>query len=73
LNASRGDQILNAKSFEKQGFSFVMDEESVTADSLTAAVTDVYGRRNEYITAMEQSGQMDSVKAVVDVIKSVTK
>ena len=48
-----------------------MDEESVTAESLTAAVTDVFNRRNEYITAMEHSGQMDYVKAVLDVIESV--
>ncbi len=73
LNASRGDQILNAKSFEKQGFSYVMDEESVTADSLSDAVLDVYEHRNDYINAMERSGQMDSVQAVLNVIESVVK
>ena len=30
-NASRGDQILNARSFERQGFSIVLEEESLTA------------------------------------------
>ena len=29
-NASRGDQILNARSFERQGFSIVLEEESLT-------------------------------------------
>lgn len=32
--ASRGDQILNAKSFEKQGFSYLLEEENVTDESL---------------------------------------
>ena len=34
-NASRGDQILNAKSFESQGFSMVADEDYLTAVILT--------------------------------------
>lgn len=32
--ASRGDQILNANSFKKQGFSEVIDEEKITDDLL---------------------------------------
>ena len=32
--ASRGDQLLNAASFKKQGFSEVLEEEALTADSL---------------------------------------
>ncbi|MCR5641213.1 MAG: undecaprenyldiphospho-muramoylpentapeptide beta-N-acetylglucosaminyltransferase [Lachnospiraceae bacterium] len=71
LNASRGDQILNAKSFEKQGFSYVMDEESVNAESLTAAVQSVHSKRDDYINAMKASKQTDSVQAVLDVIQSV--
>ena len=34
LNASRGDQILNAESFENQGFSYVIKEEDFTVSSL---------------------------------------
>ena len=33
-NASRGDQILNANSFAKQGFSAVLEEEEVTSEKL---------------------------------------
>lgn len=29
-SASRGDQILNANSFQKQGFSYVLDEDTLT-------------------------------------------
>ena len=37
-NASRGDQILNARSFERQGFSLVLEEEQLTKETLLAAV-----------------------------------
>lgn len=37
-NASRGDQILNARSFERQGFSLVLEEEQLTKETLLNAV-----------------------------------
>ena len=55
LNASRGDQILNAKSFEKQGYSYVLQEEDVTSETLLNAVNTVYSQRQTYINAMNQS------------------
>ena len=33
-NASRGDQILNARSFERQGYSMVLEEEEITDEKL---------------------------------------
>ena len=35
-NASRGDQILNARSFERQGFSIVIEEEDLSNEKLLA-------------------------------------
>lgn len=43
--ASRGDQILNAKSFAKQGFSYVIEEEKLTDQTLLDAVREVYADR----------------------------
>ena len=71
LNASRGDQILNARSFESQGFSYVIEEEQVTAESLLSAVKDVYKDREKYKSAMSQSGQADPIKTIVDLIDSL--
>lgn len=68
--ASRGDQILNAKSFEKQGFSYVMEEETLTKESLLQAVEKVYGDRDVYRRAMEKSNQMDSVQTIIRLIES---
>ncbi len=60
--ASRGDQILNARSFEKQGFSYVIEEETLTVDILLEAIRKVYADREDYRQAMEKSNQMDSVE-----------
>lgn len=71
--ASRGDQILNANSFKKQGFSYVLEEESLTGDILLNAVQDVYANRVSYRKAMEESGQMDSIGTIVNLIKKESK
>lgn len=71
LEASRGDQILNANSFEKQGFSYVIKEEDLTSARLSEAIANVFENRDTYIKAMEDSNQHDAVKKVVDIIDEV--
>lgn len=71
--ASRGDQILNAKSFEKQGFSYVLEEEQLNEQTLLSAVDEVFHNRDHYINAMKNSGQMDSIGTIVKLIESLTK
>lgn len=71
--ASRGDQILNAKSFKKQGFSFVLKEENLTSETLLSAVKEVYNNRASYQKAMEESGQMDSIATIVELIQNESK
>lgn len=71
--ASRGDQILNAASFERQGFSKVIQEEDLNGDTLFHAVMDVYENRETYIHTMEQSKLNDSITTIADLIdKCVT-
>ncbi len=71
--ASRGDQILNAASFEKQGFSMVLKEEDMTAATLTDAAETLYADRDRYIDAMTASGQMDSIEIIMKLIREVAK
>ena len=71
--ASRGDQILNAKSFAKQGFSYVIEEEKLTDQTLLDAVREVYADREKYIHTMSESGQMDSIGTILKLIESVSK
>lgn len=66
--ASRGDQILNAHSFEKQGFSTVLEEENLTEESLLLAVENTYQNRQRFIHAMSQSTLSDAIGTVINLI-----
>ena len=68
--ASRGDQILNARSFEKQGFSTVLEEENVTSDTLYDAIESTYENRRKFVDAMEKSELSDAVSIVMGLIAS---
>lgn len=72
-NASRGDQILNAESFKKQGFAEVLDEEKMTKGSLFDTINLLYQNREEYIKNMKNSQASDGIKAVLEIIKAATK
>lgn len=71
--ASRGDQILNARSFEKQGFSYVLEEEKLTEETLLGAIRQVEEKKNSYRKAMEASSRIDSVTKVFELIEEVAK
>lgn len=72
-NASRGDQILNANSFAKQGFSAVLEEEEVTPEKLMATIDDVMAHRSKYIDAMKNSGQMNAIETIIGLIEEVSR
>ncbi len=68
LEASRGDQILNARSFENQGFSYVIQEEELTSERLLEAVRYVDENKYQYQDAMKASNQQNAVIKVSDLI-----
>lgn len=69
--ASRGDQILNADSFEHQGYSYVIKEEQLTNETLLQAVNEVFDNRERYIETMSQSKQNDASKTIVNMIEEI--
>lgn len=69
--ASRGDQILNAESFKKQGFSEVLDEDVATKDDLIDTVNKVYENRQTYIDAMKNSDGTGGVDKIIETINSL--
>lgn len=70
---SRGDQLLNARSFEAQGFSIVIDEDYLTDTSLVEKVQELYCSRQTYIDAMKQSHQLGSIETIMGLITDMTK
>ena len=71
--ASRGDQILNARSYVKQGFSEMLDEDLSSPRDLVSTVTKVYTSRGKYIQAMERSSGTGGVEKIVKLINSTVK
>lgn len=69
IHASRGDQILNAASFEKQGFSMVLQEEEMIGVALEKAVRTLYENRQRYVEKMEKSKASNGVSQVMQVIR----
>lgn len=71
--ASRGDQILNARSFEAQGFSIVLEEEEVTNVTLLNAVNNLMENKEQYISAMLSSDQRDPIATITGLIEELAE
>ena len=69
---SRGDQILNARSFAEQGFSEVLEDELAGA-MLVDAVNNLYDNRDKYIDAIKASHQTDAIPIIMGLIEEVQK
>ena len=70
---SRGDQLLNTASFEKSGYSYVLQEEELNDDTLLRAIQYVYDEREEYIQALKESKLNDSIAIIMDLIRKYAK
>lgn len=69
--ASRGDQILNSRSFERQGFSMVLEEDELTEESLLSALEHLSEHRQDYLKAMEECPQSDAIDTIMGVLEEV--
>ena len=69
--SSRGDQILNAQSFESQGFSIVINEDDLTTDLLVDKVHELYFNRQSYTNTMSKSTQLDSIRTIMKLIEEI--
>ena len=72
-NASRGDQILNARSFKKQGFSYLLPEEEVTDETLTKAIQKVFKNKDTYIQAMKKQTASNAIDIIVNLCDEAIK
>ena len=68
--ASRGDQILNARSFAKQGFSTLLEEEALNEETLYQAIANTFSNRQAFIDAMSGSTLTNAVESVINLIES---
>ena len=71
--ASRGDQILNAESFAKQGFSLVIQEEELNLRSLEHNLALLEANKEEFIKTMRESQVRDGTNNVLRTIEEAAK
>lgn len=70
LQVSRGDQILNAESFQKAGYADVLPEEELTSESLAERVETLYAKREVYKEAMSSRNETNAVETIVKLIET---
>ncbi|MDR0928486.1 MAG: undecaprenyldiphospho-muramoylpentapeptide beta-N-acetylglucosaminyltransferase [Oscillospiraceae bacterium] len=73
LGASRGDQILNAKSFAGRGLSRVLAQSDLTTDSLKSELETLWEDRARYTAAMAREGEQDGTPRVIEIIERTAK
>lgn len=66
--ASRGDQVLNAKSFKKSGYSVVIEEEELTTDKLYKELKELDLNKRLYIDNMKKSNLGNGIDNIIKVI-----
>ena len=66
--SSRGDQIDNARVFEKQGFAEVILEEDLTGDLLLDKIDIVFSDRQKYQDRMKNCHSDDSLAKLFELI-----
>ncbi|MHC0037015.1 undecaprenyldiphospho-muramoylpentapeptide beta-N-acetylglucosaminyltransferase [Pseudoneobacillus sp. C159] len=68
---SRGDQILNARSFAEKGYSLTLEEEQLDKDSLKEALEKLETNRESYKSAMESSAQGQAIESIIEEINKI--
>jgi len=71
--ASRGDQILNAQSFKKEGYSLVLEEEDITKETFMAKVNELKEQKEKMVKNIKAGKGKIGNEAVVDVIMGLVK
>ena len=73
MSSSRGDQIENAASFSKNGYSMVLNEENVNDVSLKMNIERLFEEREEFINAMKQSELGSATDKIIELIEKYSK
>lgn len=66
---SRGDQIQNARYFNKEGISRVIDDEALTSASLIDAITDVRQNQDEIVEKIKALAILSATSRIVSILK----
>ena len=71
--ASRGDQILNAQSFERRGLCKVLLQENMTPDTLAAALKETWAARDDLKAAVKAAPPANATSRIIELIHEIEK
>ncbi len=71
--ASRGDQIVNARTFANLGYSEVIEEEDLTAESLCAKIVSTLRDSDEIIARIDRFQSPDAMAVIRDLILTAVR
>ena len=71
--ASRGDQILNAESFRKEGYSLVLEEEDITKETFMKRIEELKKEKENIVRNIKSGKGKIGNEAVVNVIMDSIK
>ncbi len=69
--ASRGDQILNAKSLQKRGLCHVLMQENMTRETLVQAVRETWADKEKLTEALRNAPPADGTNRVLELIEEI--
>ena len=69
--ASRGDQILNARSMEKRGLCRVLPQENMTEETLAEAIRSTWADREKLTEALRNAPPADGTARVLELIEEI--
>jgi UDP-N-acetylglucosamine--N-acetylmuramyl-(pentapeptide) pyrophosphoryl-undecaprenol N-acetylglucosamine transferase len=70
MKVSRGDQIHNARYFEKQGISAVLDDEQLTVKSLMKALDNVCQNKSNIIASIQALGIVSATDQIIGLLEA---
>ena len=73
MGASRGDQVLNAQSFEKRGLAKVLPQDQMTEETLADEIFNLIKNGDQYRKALHDAPPADGTQAVLRMIEEIQK
>ncbi|TDL82785.1 undecaprenyldiphospho-muramoylpentapeptide beta-N-acetylglucosaminyltransferase [Peribacillus frigoritolerans] len=67
-NQSRGDQILNGKSFQEKGYAMMLEEEHLSAETLVKHLADLKSKRDDMKQKMTSLDRKDAIGILIEEI-----
>ena len=71
LSASRGDQVLNARSYEQRGLAMVLEQEKMTRETLVSHIHQLFEQKDALRKALEEAPEINGTARILEMIEEV--